>query len=433
MRSPFVVLVGFLPLALLAQRAEGPFTIEPQSSGVTERLRGVSAVSSTIAWASGAGGTVLRTIDGGRTWQPRPIPGIRGEGAPGVSTDKLDFRDVDAMSDRVAYVLSIGSGESSRIYKTIDGGATWSLQFANTDPKVFLDAIKFAHQSHGVAFSDAVDGAFVIFMTTDGRAWTRVPADRLPPALPGEGAFAASGSNVAVSGRHIWIGTTASRVLHSSDAGRTWTVTQTPLATGAATGIFSIAFRDPQHGVIVGGNYQKETESVDNVAVTADGGATWQLVRDRGVSGFRSAVAWVPGWRDAVLAVGPSGADWSTDGGRSWAPAGVEGFDAVSFAPHGNAAWASGSRGRIAKLVASVLPDGGPRAVFFDVWRRCRPFALGPGRPWARRCVRVNESCVRRDGAPRTKDQARPGTPDGPGTKKPDPRTTPVLHRHERR
>ena len=103
-------------------------------------------------------------------------------------------------------MLSIGSGESSRIYKTVDGGAHWDLQFANRDPRVFLDAMTFADATHGVAFSDSVDGAFVALMTSDGRSWTRVPVDRLPAALPGEGAFAASGSNIAMVGRDcIWI------------------------------------------------------------------------------------------------------------------------------------------------------------------------------------------------------------------------------------
>src|SRR5262249_52247749 len=163
--------------------------------------------------------------------------------------------------------------------------------FANADPKVFLDAMTFADETHGFAFSDSVDGKFVVLTTSDGRTWTRIPDDRLPPALKGEGAFAASGSHVAVVGRAcIWVGATASRVLRSLDGGRTWTIAATPLATGAATGIFSIAFRDRDHGIVVGGNYQKEQDAIDNVAITADGGATWTL--GRGLGGFRSAVAW---------------------------------------------------------------------------------------------------------------------------------------------
>jgi photosystem II stability/assembly factor-like uncharacterized protein len=317
-----------------------------QASGVTNRLRGVSAVSPGVAWASGGNGTVLRTVDGGRTWQLLPVPGA----------EKLDFRDVDAISDRVAHVLSIGAGAASRIYTTTDGGAHWDLRFANTDPKVFLDAMAFWNETRGIAVSDSVDGRFVILVTIDsGRTWTRVPADRLPPALPGEGAYAASGTNVAVFGPdRVWIGTTAARVLRSLDGGLTWTVANAPLAHGASAGIFSIAFRDAQHGIVVGGDYRKESEATDNAAVTVDGGATWKPVR--GLSGFRSVVAWIPGARRSVIAIGPSGADWSSDEGRTWSRLAAEGFDSVSIAAAGGAAWASGEGGRISKL---TLPSRG--------------------------------------------------------------------------
>lgn len=315
---------------------------QAQSSGVTVRLRGISAVSERVVWASGANGTVLRTADGGATWRPRPVAGA----------ETLDFRDVDAVGERVAYALSIGPGESSRIFKTTDGGERWQLQFANTDPKVFLDAMAFWDANRGVAFSDAVDGRFVILTTSDGGgAWNRIPSGVLPAALPGEGAFAASGTNVAVHGRdHVWIGTTAGRVLRSSDGGRTWAIAATPVRTGDSTGIFSIAFRDARHGVVVGGDYRKEREAIDNVAVTSDGGASWTLVKEKGLSGYRSVVAWVPGTPGSLIAIGPSGADWSSDAGRTWTAIAGEGFDALGFAPRTRTAWAAGDRGHISKL-----------------------------------------------------------------------------------
>src|SRR6187549_2898594 len=120
--------VAFVSLAL---QAGVPYRWEPQTSGVTARLRGVSAVSGAVAWASGANGTVLRTEDGGARWEKLSIP----------DADKLDFRDVDGIDSNTAYVLSIGSGNASRIYKTTDAGATWALQFTNQDPKGFFDAM----------------------------------------------------------------------------------------------------------------------------------------------------------------------------------------------------------------------------------------------------------------------------------------------------
>jgi len=334
--------VGLLAVLIQPQRTP-PVSWQPQTSGVTARLRGVSAVSPLVAWASGGNGTVLRTTDGGRTWVPRPIP----------DAGKLDFRDIGAFSDRVAYALSIGPGPASRIYKTTDGGATWALQFANGDPKVFLDAMAFADETLGYAFSDSVDGHLVILTTSNGgRGWERIADDRLPPAIAGEGAFAASGTNVALVGRtHVWIGTTASRVIRTTDGGRTWTAFPTPVATGEATGIFSIAFRDTRHGIVVGGNYRKEAEAANNVAITSDGGASWTLVRTRALSGFRSVVAWVPSAGERTfIAIGPSGADWSTDDGYTWTPMQGDGFDTVSIAPHAIVGWAAGQSGRIAKL-----------------------------------------------------------------------------------
>lgn len=312
-----------------------------QTSGVNVRLRGVSAVSESVAWASGAGATVLHTVDGGTTWQKLT-----------VTDDALDFRDIDAVDAQTAYALSIGNGPASRIYKTTDGGKTWQLQFKNEDPKAFLDAMSFWDASHGIVFGDAVDLKLYVLITADGgRTWSRVPTEHLPPAQGNEGAFAASGTNIAVIGKsHAWIGTGAaakSRVLRTSDGGRTWQVADTPLASGPSTGIFSIAFRDKEHGVVVGGDYQKEKEAVNNMAVTSNGGVTWTLVK--GLSGFRSVVTYVPGTK-TLVALGPSGGDYSTDDGRTWTTIDGPGFDTFSFVPGKQMGWGAGDKGKIGRL-----------------------------------------------------------------------------------
>ena len=213
---------------------------------------------------------------------------------------------------------------------------------------------------------DAIDGKFCILTTSNGgQNWVRIPANSLPPALENEGAFAASGTNIAVWGKQdAWIGTGAAgkaRVLRTNDRGRTWKIAETPLRSGASAGIFSVAFRDRLHGVVVGGDYQKEQEAVDNLAMTSDGGATWTLVK--GLSGFRSVVAYVPAsepgavasghYSHTLFAIGPAGTDYSTDDGRKWIRLGGPGFDTFSFAPARAVGWGAGARGILGRLNVS--------------------------------------------------------------------------------
>jgi photosystem II stability/assembly factor-like uncharacterized protein len=318
-----------------------------QETGTRVRLRGVSAVSRRVAWASGAAGTFARTTDGGRTWRAAQVPGAA----------ELDFRDVDAFDADTAYLLAIGEGERSRIYKTTDGGRTWTLQFQNRRAAGFFDCMDFWDRARGVAVSDPVAGRFLVVRTEDGgRNWKETDAAGMPSALEGEGAFAASGTCLVVGGKSdVWFGTggeAGARVFRSADGGHTWGSNAVPLASGKTAGVFSLAFADARHGVAVGGDYAKEREPARTAAHTSDGGAHWQAVAESArPGGYRSGVVYVPGTRGQVfVAVGPSGSDFSSDGGRTWKALGAEGFHAVSVAPRGDVAWAVGEDGRVARL-----------------------------------------------------------------------------------
>ena len=274
----------------------------------------------------------------------------------------LDFRDIHAVDRRTAYLLSIGKGAQSRIFKTTDSGDSWSLQFINRDPNGFLDALAFWDADRGIALGDPVDGRFTILATDDGgRNWKRHPLDGMPPALRGEGAFAASGTCLVVEGhRNAWFGTggaRTSRIFRSIDRGQSWTAHETPIRAGtAAAGIFSLSFRDAEHGVAVGGDY-KQPENADRmIARTADGGRTWSLIKGPGPRGYRSAVVYVPdAARPTVVVVGPTGSEYSVDDGETWLPFGKLGFDTVGFAGP-NAVWAAGENGVIARFSRPVEP-----------------------------------------------------------------------------
>lgn len=340
MRTPSRFILAFF----LTGMAFGQW--ELQRTETKAEFRGLSVANDKVAWAGGNRNTYARTTDGGETW------------AVGTLVDKevLDFRDVEAINADTAYLLSIGTGTKSRIYKTTDGGKNWAAQVLNPHPKAFLDAFAFWDAHNGIAVGDPIDGRFLILRTTDGGAhWIQVPGDKIPPALPNDGVFAASGTTITVYGRSdVWFatgGSSTARVFRSNDKGQTWSVSNTPVISGqASTGIFSIAFRDALNGIVVGGDYRKVDEARDNIAGTADGGRTWTLFRDSGLGGFRSCVAYVPrssGKR--LLAVGPSGSDCSTDGGMHWAKYDSQGFHVFAFARARPVGWAAGAGGRIAR------------------------------------------------------------------------------------
>jgi len=322
---------------------------QPQASGTDVQLRGISAVSAQVAWASGARGTVLRTVDGGEAWVKVNVP----------NAESLDFRDVQAFDQNNAFVLSIGPGDQSRIYKTTDGGRTWQLQFTNKDPKAFYDCFAFWDATHGIALSDSVDGKFPLIATADGVTWSPVAVKKMPAALPNEGAFAASGTCIATFGKNdVWFGTggPAARVFHSSDRGINWTVAETPVLHGEASqGIFSVLFWSEKNGVVVGGDYKQPTKSDNTAAFTHDGGKTWTLA-SKPPQGYRSAVAQIAS-SSGLFAVGTNGSSISLDGGKTWDPTfkqdRVPNLNAVSL--RGRGGLVVGAEGQIA-LVGFSAP-----------------------------------------------------------------------------
>jgi len=335
--------------------------LTPQKSGTTQLLIAVSPVNPRVVWAAGTGGTFVVTKDGGDTWTAGVVPGA----------ENLQFRDVQGVSDKVAYLMSIGNHKGGfRIYKTVDGGATWKIEFKNETPKAFYDCFAFWTPDRGIAHSDSVDGVFPDIRTTNGRNWESISGN-MPPALPGEASFSASGTCITTEGReNAWIatgGSSIARILATRDGGDTWNAYDTPLVSSASAGAITVAFRDPSNGIVGGGDL-----SVNNKATTItshDGGKTWKFTKKPPVRGSVFCLSYVQGGRGDVkegdsqwgrtvvitaetapnFTSGP--AAWTPDEGRTWfkLPKSVSGYWAVAFASP-KAGWFVGNGGSILKI-----------------------------------------------------------------------------------
>lgn len=337
------VSTAFVPLALHAQGSAGAPRITMQEFGGNALIFAVHASSEQVVWASGTGGTILRTTDGGVTWQRRSVAG----------GDSLQFRDIHGFGADTAFALAIGNGEASRIYRTNDGGTSWQEQFRNRDSAAFYDCFTFLDARRGVVFGDAANGRTHVLRTTNGgEHWSLLAPNAVPAPLAGEGAYAASGRCVVHAGERVFIATggPGSRLFVSEDGGESFSVRETPFVRSASAGTSGWAFRDAQHGIGVAGDMTnlRGDSAQAVVAVTADGGRSWTLRARPPLPGALTGVTWVPGaGGETAVAAGFGGVFSTTDGGRSWSTHSDQGFAGLDA--FNRTAWVGG-RGRIMRL-----------------------------------------------------------------------------------
>jgi photosystem II stability/assembly factor-like uncharacterized protein len=331
--------------------------LTPQASGITNRLDAVAPVNERVVWASGHLGAIIRTTDGGATWQSRGIPG----------TATLNFRDIEAFSENVAFVLTNEGGPDARIYKTEDGGQTWTLQFQSPIANTFYDCFAFFNPRRAIAVPDAEDGHFDVVRMTDGHTWENI-GDLFPAGQPGEGFFPSSGTCITtLGGRRAWSvtgGAAHPRVIATTDGGDTWASYPIPMGGTATSGGLSILFRDRRHGILGGGDVAALTVQQENFARSSDSGKTWELATPTPFPGPIYGMGYVGQGRGdddrdgddhgdhvRIVATGPGGAAWSPDEGDSWEslPADITAYYAVAFANH-RTGWLVGASGRIQRI-----------------------------------------------------------------------------------
>jgi hypothetical protein len=265
----FLLLLCFFSKNVAAQQ----WVANPASNNLLPdnySLYGVKMVDKDVIWATASFGTgafpathlikILRTTDGGKTWQLTNVTNALGH---------LGF-DIQAFDSTTAWISTFSDKNNLRsgLFKTSDGGQTWVQKLADS---VGNHHLRFFDRNNGVCIN-ALSRRFA-YTSDGGENWT---IDNTSLAFNGKERSAAwlSGTNSFVrKGDTIWFGTTAGRIFRSTNKGRNWT----PYSTGIPPTwvIPSLAFSDARNGMLI---------AVDSlfryagIAKTNDGGMNWQVV-----------------------------------------------------------------------------------------------------------------------------------------------------------
>jgi photosystem II stability/assembly factor-like uncharacterized protein len=302
--------------------------------GKPATIRGLSVVDNKIAWISGSKGYIALTIDGGKNWAWQQVKGF----------EQADFRDIEAFSAKEAIIMS--SGTPALVLKTINGGKSWQVKYRNTDTAYFLDAMDFNGKKHGFILGDPINNKFVLLETMNGGETWR-PFKNRPDAMPGEAAFAASGTCLRSNG-NIFIATGGqSAEVAVYTPGGTWVHHYLPVLHGqSAQGAFSVAINGNKL-LVVGGDYQHDKRSDSTTCYSGNNGLTWQSPITP-PSGYQSCVEYIAG--DTYLSTGTPGTNITTDGGKTWVKIDDQSFNVCRKAKYGTLVLLAGNGGKIGIL-----------------------------------------------------------------------------------
>lgn len=312
-------------------------SVQILQSGTRKSFRGLSVVNDQVLWVSGSAGTVGRSTDGGAHVEWITVPGF----------EKKDFRDIAAFDDQTAIIMGIA--EPAVILKTTNAGKTWRTVFTDSTKGMFLDAMDFYDAKKGAVIGDPINGKFFLAITKDqGETWsTHDPLinNHDLTAADGEAFFASSGTNLMHRGKELVFATGGkkSRLFFEN---KIW---ELPLLQGReSTGANSIAIDSKGNGLIVGGDFSKDSIRTGN-AVLFDKGGNKIRVPQTNPQGYKSCVIFLT--KNQLIACGTSGIDLSYDGGLNWVNISKESFHVVQKAAKGNAVFLAGGNGKLAKLV----------------------------------------------------------------------------------
>lgn len=336
-------LFAFLFLQVFIKTSSGQSPgIEILTFGTNSSLRGLSVVNNNVIWVSGSNGIVGKSTNGGKNWRWFVVKGF----------EKTEFRDIEAFDTNVAIIMAVG--EPAYILKTIDGGESWKVVYENKTVGMFLDAMDFANSRMGIVIGDPIENKIFIAYTYDsGNSWQEMDKETRPVADTGEAFFAASGTNVKFFANKDYFMVSGGRRsrFFSKEA-----ITSIPIVQGKeSAGANSIDIYDDgipdkpgKRIVVVGGDFSADTATDRNCTYSTNGGKTWNVPKTP-PHGYRSSVEFIS--EQKLLSCGPTGIDYSRDGGKTWKWISKESFHVCKIARIGGAIFFAGANGKVGRIV----------------------------------------------------------------------------------
>ncbi len=306
--------MGIDALSIERSSTPQPSTWTEQTSPLATQLYSVSAVDDNVAWACGAAGKVLRTTNKGVTWT----------NVSGTIPASLALYNIFGWDANIALVT--GSGSNNDIYRTADGGATWTL--VNSQAGGFGNALWMTDANNAYQVGDPVGGNWTMLKSTNGgvnwSTWATV-------------ASTAAGWNNAlmILGNNVWMGTNANYLMYSSNMGANWSQQTTTF-----TNQYSVWFNTASVGLA----------GYSALNVTTNGGTNWAAL----TSPVATSVGGICGTgNEWWVATQNATIHYSSNNGTAWSTA-YTAPDAglwyhIARSRSGNTIWAVRSNGKIAR------------------------------------------------------------------------------------
>jgi photosystem II stability/assembly factor-like uncharacterized protein len=304
-----------------------------QPAGTMAWLHAVFFLDQEHGWIVGSKGTLLATIDGGKSWQTKPAP------TPDVLRDVYfaDEQNGWIVCERNLYDLREKDEPRTFLMQTTDGGEHWKrINIKGIEVDILLVRAVFTRGGRGWAFGEAGS----IYTTRDsGASWTRLTSPTRHLLLGG----------IFIDDDRGWLVGAGATIIQTADGGDTWNVTRPAQAVENAVRFSAASFVDNHLGWAVG--------SGGTVYRTINGGRTWQM-QNSGVSTdlydvkfLDASEGWAVGAEGTIIYTNDAGMHWTTQQSGTGHP-----LERVVFAGR-TRGWAVGFGGTLVKYVRTQAPD----------------------------------------------------------------------------